>query len=357
MDNTQDPNNPNTNPPVGTPQPVTTPPANPLAPPAWPDMSVPPALTPEPNLNTPPIIPPPTQWPDMSSPTQTGILINTPPPAQQPNDAPIPPLPPVPEFSAVPTPEPVAPTPIIPSLEPTPMPPVAPDISTTPVVPTLETPQSLPIQEIPPMPAPEPTPLQSPALDAALLNPTPSTTPISDPISMMQTPVDNAPTDLSHLITPQQTIDNSPYTPPLTSQPDTLIVPPSTTGATITIPNNEQTPDEGHKIPKWVFGLAAGLLLIVIGVSAYFILGIGQNTETTEPPTSVPAVQAPRSETIPTLGTQPSNSDENPSDTSFGDISEPSPAPTLAPSSTPTSAADLIRARQQTSPSPSPLTP
>ncbi|MBU2052423.1 hypothetical protein KKH13_04440 [Patescibacteria group bacterium] len=86
---------------------------------------------------------------------------------------------------------------------------------------------------------------------------------------------------MSHLIS------NNPGQEPST-QPsaETLVVPP--------VNNSQGEPpyqSTTHKgIPRWLIGLGVGLLVLVGGTSAYFILGIGQPKTTT----SVPAQVAPQ---------------------------------------------------------------
>lgn len=91
-----------------------------------------------------------------------------------------------------------------------------------------------------------------------------------------------APTDLSHLIS-----GNTPVGENLSYQttPETLIV-PSIANSTPEVPT---LPSQEYKgIPKWLIGVGVGLILVVTGASAYFILGIGQPPKTT---TSLPATQ------------------------------------------------------------------
>lgn len=93
---------------------------------------------------------------------------------------------------------------------------------------------------------------------------------------------ESAPTDLSHLIGNSQPEENSPQQSTL----ETLVAPPINT-----VPDVPTTPQVEHKgIPKWLIGVGIGLFLLVVGASAYFILGIGQAPDTT----SIPATQAPK---------------------------------------------------------------
>lgn len=184
--------------------------------------------------------------------------------------------------------------------------------------PTWPTTPSSPIQTpasqdtIPPQPEPVPTFTQTASpLDNPLGTPQqpqstwvpPATTPDPSPPADQQ-PTSNpsieagsAPTDLSHLIgnNPQETaLQNT------SGSPETLVVPPQA-------PNNPTpevptVPTENHKgIPKWLIGAGVGLLIIVAGTSAYFILGIGQPKQTT---TSVPAeISGPTVKTPPPIAT------------------------------------------------------
>ena len=207
--------------------------------------------------------------------------------------------PPVPSIPA----EPPAPSFGMGSVNPLPPEPSTPSPDPIPVAPEPQTP---PVESAPPTfnwsnpgGAPEPTipTITSPALDQpAPVEPVvPSFSPPASPEFAPPASTEAAPTDFSQLV--GQPSDQPVYSPPL-SQPETLVVPPSSPE-----PTTLQTDGGGHGIPKWVIFVGAGLLLAVLGASAYFILGIGQ-TQTdslpaTEqqtlitPPVASPVIQQP----------------------------------------------------------------
>lgn len=231
MDNTNDPNLPPTSPPVPG-----APPTPPPTTPSWP---------PEP--------------------------VNTPPPNPVPSWPPVPPVPPVQQ------PDPLANTSTPPWSPPQPIP-VQPQPTSTFTTPTAP---ETPAATTSPLDNPWGAPTQAPAIDTTSQ---PSWMTNSAPIEQPPTPTqtENAPTDLSQLIAGSGAAPAEPNTlNPAT--PETLVVsqPNAETPEVPTLPSN------GHKgIPKWLIGIGIGLLLIVVGASAYFILGIGQSPKTT----SVPAV-------------------------------------------------------------------
>lgn len=160
-----------------------------------------------------------------------------------------------------------------------------------------------------------------------------------------------APTDLSHLIpdSPTSSVvggqsEQPVYAPPIT-QPETLIVPPDGNEVGPNIPTTEG----GHsKIPKWVIGVGLGLLLAVTGATAYFIWpGFGNTINltpttdqpaTTEQPATIPTPTVPTATPTPILdGSTPDGSGGG-----FGAVDGSANTPTP-----PTSAADLLRQRQQ----------
>lgn len=152
-----------------------------------------------------------------------------------------------------------------------------------------------------------------------------------------------APTDLSHLIDPAMNINanSQVYTPSLSQQPETLVVP----GNGSEVSTTATTSSSSRHIPKWVIGLGIALLLVVAGISGYLILGIGQQSAVPTP-ASLPAQQSqlqPPPETLPSLpNSQPTTSSPSAETGSFGQLSG-----TPSASASPRSAADLLRQNQQ----------
>lgn len=172
-----------------------------------------------------------------------------------------------------------------------------PQAGTQPVTSPLDNPWGAPTQ---------PPPIDGPTPVTADAKPPAETTPPwfnqSNPAVQPPNPFagEPAPTDLSHLIN-----NNAPTesTEPVGNATETVVAPDS--GA----PEVPTVPTETHKgFPKWLIGVGVGLLIIVTGVSAYFILGIGQSPKQT---TSLPAQTAPASQPakpptpIPTPVAQP----------------------------------------------------
>lgn len=150
-----------------------------------------------------------------------------------------------------------------------------------------------------------------------------------------QSPItESAPTDLSHLIGNNSQPENNI---PQQETAETLVAPSANTGPDV--PTTSQVEHKG--IPKWVIGVGIGLLILVAGASAYFILGIGQAPDTT----SIPATQAPKATQqvkppapLPTTVSQPAATGSASFDQLQGGGSGGQQA---------TSAADLLRQRQQ----------
>ena len=150
-------------------------------------------------------------------------------------------------------------------------------------------------------------------------------------------------TDLSHLIEPNTaTIPTDNYVDPSPlTQPETLIVPPDGAEVGPNIPTESNT---HSKIPKWVIGVGIGLLLAVTGATAYFIWPGFGNTAITEAPIVEQSTQTPvaiPTSSIPTVTPTVPGGDAAAS--GFGSVDGNS-SPSATP---PTSAADLLRQRQQ----------
>lgn len=242
---------------------------------------------------------------------------NTQPDLNSTFSSPTPPPPPPPEPSFPPPPPP-------PPFAPPPPPPSEPIPTWNPPSPPAADPNPIPTWT-PPTPEPESPQTVNSALDNPFNAP-----PAPPPIDSQPTPIQSepAPTDLSHLVENESPV----YTPPL-SQPETLITPQNGTVSSMPeIPNVPGETEGGNGIPKWVLGLGIGILLAVIGASAYFILGVGKPQEEA---TSLPAtVEQKTLTTPPPPVTSPTPATEA---GTFGEVGGTKPA---------TSAADLLKQRQ-----------
>lgn len=260
------------------------------------------------NSNSTPPAPDPTPASPWSTPP-------TPPPMPEP--APVPAwTPPVPAGTPFPPmPESPAPAPTAP--ESAPMPTFTPPSS----IPTPEA--NAPIANTSSLDNPWGAPTQPPPIDSSPATAAPFPT---EPSWMNTAPAESAPTDLSHLI------NESSNTPP---PAETLVVPPAPAA-------NPETPGlttETHKgIPKWLLGLGIVLLILVIGASAYFILGIGQPSK---PTTSLPAVTAPKAAVTQPTPPPPTATPVATGSASFESLQGSGSAPQA------TSAAELLRQRNQ----------
>lgn len=163
-----------------------------------------------------------------------------------------------------------------------------------------------------------------------------------------------APTDLSQLTgnangQNTQSNGNGVYTPPVANT-DTLVV----SSEPSSIPNTTISSEPRKGLPLIAIIGALFVLLVVAGASAYFILGIGQTqvpTQETPTPSPVPA-QTPTQTPTPEPSPSDTESVVNGGSSDFGSLSgEPT---TSGGFQTATSAADLIRQRQQASQSPAP---
>jgi hypothetical protein len=328
-------------------------------------------------LNTPPyqpVTPPTTDVPQSSpfaapppppSPAATPISLNTPtetapPSPAQPIELNIPGTQPPPTPSSNPmdlssTPQPQntfnwSPASDTPTATPTPEPPAAsPDqpaaFGTGGTSPSTFTPADL--SNVSSQTPQSPIPPLATGLPTSTIPETPAIPTIGTPTESATVPTDveNAPTDLSHLMQPADAPIN-PYTSsgttegtssynPLTSQTDSLVIPTNTgntsTGAQVT------TAKDG--IPKWVIILGVVLLLAVAAASAYFILGVGRNSTQ---PASAPATTE-NSEIVPvakpsTAATPVATSSAQPVATGSGGLNNQNQSAS--------SAADLLRQRQ-----------
>lgn len=311
MDDTNNTNTPNNL----TPSSAGTPPPQPMS--GWPPppSSLPP--TPE------PVVPIPEPSPPAGGPAEPPIPEPTPvwTPPVQPTPEPISPM----TESAWPSNPPATPTePSIPEPTATWTPPVQPAPEPIPPQPEPIIPQPNPT---PPQPEPAPTFMppqtdQSQSTNESTIQPSWAISPETPPA-----PNESAPTDLSHLI-------SNNLGQELPTQPaETLVAPPTQNNATET--NSPVT----HKgIPRWLIGLAIGLLISVAGASAYFIIGIGQPKTTTSVPAQV-ETQKTATQLPPPLPTsppiQPASGSAN-----FGELEG------TAAQSKATSAGDLMRQQQ-----------
>lgn len=168
---------------------------------------------------------------------------------------------------------------------------------------------------------------------------TPITLPVEQPspLTSNQSPqnADAVPTDLSHLINISPQVETAAQ--PSVTQAETLVVPTSNPNPEVPIVSTEGS---HGGIPKWIIGVGIGLLLVVAGASAYFILGLGQAPK----PSSVPATQkttqvkTPVATAAPTpQASQPATATGSASFGKLGGSATPKPA---------TSAAELLKQRQ-----------
>ncbi|OGE72450.1 hypothetical protein A3H40_04360 [Candidatus Daviesbacteria bacterium RIFCSPLOWO2_02_FULL_38_15] len=211
--------------------------------------------------------------------------------------------------------------------------PTPPSMNTSPLDNPWGAPSQPPVIDGPTTPQPTWMPNSSETIASnATINP-----PISPQPAQTETPlpVDNAPTDLSHLLGNNALATNEPVSQPLA---ETLVVPPN---ASPEVPNLPMEPRKG--IPKWLIGVGISLLIVIAAASAYFILGIGQPSKQT---TSIPAEVAQQTiKTAPPINppasTPPENQPTATGSASFGELQEGN-QPQQA-----TSAAELLRQRQQ----------
>lgn len=253
------------------------------SPSSWPSAPSQANPTPQPaQPDTWPTLPPQT---DPAAPTDTGTsFLPTTPTAdaivpQNPSTTLTPPF-----TDSTPQPDPVTNQPILTEPAPTFTPPVPAELPVT--QPASSSPLDNPWgaqSQTPPADQNTPTTTTQPSWSGIPANPA-ETQNNTSPIA----PTEAAPTDLSHLINnnqPEST--NSPA-------PETIVAPFTAN----TSPQEPNLPTEAQQggIPKWLIGVGVGLLLLVIGASAYFILGIGQPAKTT----SLPAETTPKTTEVKT---------------------------------------------------------
>ena len=159
-----------------------------------------------------------------------------------------------------------------------------------------------------------------------------------------QIPNESAPTDLSHLIsetTNGNSNHNEVYTPPV-AQPENLVVPSNNTPESISASGSH------INLSKILIIVGILVVLIVSGLSAYFILGIGK-------PAPEPASLPVQEES--TL-TNPPKQIATPSPIPLPSAAPATSSGLITPSPTGTSALDLLKQRQGNSaPSPTPSFP
>lgn len=335
MDNSNNPNNPNT-----TNNPLSTPPnpwgnSNPPSNNTWSSPAPqPPVSVPNPPQTT---FPPwnPTQPPQNTQAAPAEPITNTIP--QNPSP-----------FSTTPEPSfPQSPVQTTPQVQPD----LSASINTFPPQNTIAQNQAAPVEPsffpsqssttTSPLTSPLDNPWAAPSQPPQINGGTPpqwpnaNTSPSEEAITTQAPPAPeaSAPTDLSHLITN----NNQPDENPNVQNAETLVVPSTPTPE---LPTNPVTSSGG--IPKWLIGVGIGLLILVAGASAYFILGVGRPPEVT---TSIPAeVEPPKEVKDPTpVATPPQQAPAEEGSANFGELEGNSTTSGQTPS-----AIDAARQRQQT---------
>ncbi len=245
---------------------------------------------------------------------------------------------PLPQVQAEPIAAPTTPSWNIPT-PPTPMPqptPSVPDISqfqpvTPPAATTAEPtlPAYMPSTPVPDNTfTPVPPPVDSPTAMA------PST--VGGPPPWASPAMDNAPTDLSQLIgnSPAPTMESTPSDMPATVSAADVV-------AQTASPVPQVVTNEGGKgFPKWMIAAGLGIVLLVAGASAYFILGVGKSQDTT---TSIPAEQQPLTTPPRTTNPSPQPTVESSSSATFGELQGSSPSAQATPSGQ--TAAEILKQR------------
>ncbi len=263
-----------------------------------------------------------------------------PPVPTAPTPDPSPPVEPtsvVSDIPTAPTITPVSPAPQMPSPAPTwPLPPITP--APAPVMTPDPTP---PVMPQPVMPEPIVTP---PAMPDNSFTPMPTpptenqTTPMGGPPPWAAGVADSAPTDLSQLI---GTPSVAPTPPPAVEQSAPEAPAPMTT---VSATPEVMTNDSGKGFPKWMIFAGLGIVLLVAGASAYFILGIGKNS-TPEPTTSLPAEQQPLTNPPRAANPSPSAVPEASSSATFGQLQGSTLSAQPAATASATSSIELLKQR------------
>lgn len=194
-------------------------------------------------------------------------------------------------------------------------------------------PEAPTLMPAPPMPQPETLQLNPIPPQSDLQPQTPTGNPANpaNPANAAET----APTDLSHLISENPPPPNDIYAPPI-SAPENLVVPnaPKTTPEAVTAGKH-------FNLSKILIAFGVLVLLIVSGLSAYFILGIGKPSPS---PTSdqTPLTNPPKQIVSPSPVSSPRETTAT-SAANFGDLSASASA---APKGK--TALDLLKQRQST---------
>lgn len=150
-------------------------------------------------------------------------------------------------------------------------------------------------------------------------------------------PVESAPTDLSHLV--GGVLGADPSAGVLSTAPD------SQPNVVVPTPVAQDTPqvvtNNSSGFPKWILAVGGVVMLLVIGVSAYFILGVGKSEETTSIPAEQQSLTNPPQAILPTA--VPTLPIATTSAATFGSLEGGNQATTSANSFSGTSALERLR--------------
>lgn len=296
----------------------------------------------DPNLVPPPIpqspVPDPysqssTSWQQPATPAATGAV----PPAPEPDSSTVPnPLDNNPVLSRTPA---EAPSPLSWGS------PQAPDVSSTPA-PTFQPPQppSQPteLNQQPPSWTSPLQPSEESAFTPSQALPSPETGPtLASDGNTPVVPAENTPTDLSQLasVSSPLTVESTQATPDVTPAEAATVSQAINTSQVV-------TSSKGSPFTKWLLILGAVILLAVIGGSAYFILGIGQQSPSSNSaPIEQTPTPAPATTSTPSPALTPTPVSGATRSATFGNLSGSTPSGKTSTSSG-TSAIDLLRQRQ-----------